>query len=116
MTERRKFLRFETALDALCEVVKEKCKVSYKVKNISNHGALVLADKKLDEGEELNISMDVPGDNMPIFAACSVAWQDRSNDSGTYQTGLRFTKMGNSDRGRLLEYIYTHWLKVLDRK
>lgn len=103
-------------MSALCEIVSERCKASYKVKNISNHGALVLADKQFTEGAELNMSMDVPGDNVPIFAACRVAWQERPDNNGNYQTGLKFTKMDNADRGRLLEYIYTHWLKVLDRK
>jgi hypothetical protein len=31
-----------------------------------------------------------------------------------YETGVRFTEIDNSNRGRLLEYIYTQWLKPLD--
>lgn len=117
MNERRKFLRFDTALNALCEIVHEKCKRSYKVKNVSSEGALVLTDKKFGQGTEINLSMDVPGDNVPIFAACQVAWQQENPDgSGPYQTGLRFTKIDSSDRGRLLEYTYLQWLKILDRK
>ena len=116
MTERRSFLRFETALSALCEIVSEKRKALYKVKNISNGGALVLADRKLGEGAEINLSMDVPGDNVPIFAACRVAWQEVLDNNGSYATGLKFTKIDNSDKGRLLEYIYSQWLKILNRK
>lgn len=114
MTERRRFLRFDTALNALCEVVSEKRKVSYAVKNISKEGALVIADKKFGEGAELNIAMDVPGDNVPVFASCQVAWQKSLKDSA-YETGLRFIKIDNSDKGRLLEYIYLQWLKILDK-
>jgi Tfp pilus assembly protein PilZ len=116
VTERRRFLRFETALNALCEIVSDKRKASYKVKNISSEGALVLSDKRFGCGAEINMSMDVPGDNVPIFAACQVAWQDSLNHSGPYETGLRFTKIDNSDKGRLLEYTYLQWLKILDRK
>lgn len=116
MTERRRFLRFETALNALCEVVSEKCKVPYKVKNISKEGALVLTAKKLGWGTEINMSMDVPGDNVPIFVACQVAWQKDSGNNSSYETGMKFTKIDNSDRGRLLEYIYSRWLRILDRK
>ena len=117
VNERRRFLRFDTALNALCEIVSEKCKRSYKVKNISSEGALVLTDKRFGQGAEINLSMDVPGDNVPIFATCQVAWQQEgSNSSGPYETGLRFTKIDNSDRGRLLEYTYLQWLKILDRK
>lgn len=115
MTERRKFLRFETALNALCDIVSEKWKAHYKVKNISKEGALLLLDKKLRSGEMINLSVDVPGDNMPIFASAEVAWQ-RGLDEHSYETGVRFIKIDNSDKGRLFEYIYLQWLKLLDRE
>ena len=116
MTERRRFLRFDTALDALCEVMSERLKANSRVKNLSKEGALVLIDKPLHEGAELNISVDVPGDNVPIFASCQVAWQKKGTDvSSGYETGLRFTKINNLDKGRLLEYIYSQWLKLLDK-
>ena len=116
MTERRKFLRFETALSAICDIVSEKCKACYKVRNISKEGALLLVDKKLREGTEINLSMDVPGDNVPIFASCEVAWQKGSGEDKVYETGVRFKNINGPDRGRLLEYIYLQWLKLLDKK
>ena len=115
MTERRKFLRFETALNALCDIAKGKHKAPSKVKNISKEGALVLLEKPLREGDEINLSMDVPGDNIPIFASCEVAWQKERTGANAYDTGVKFKKIENSDKGRLLEYIYTQWLKLLDR-
>jgi c-di-GMP-binding flagellar brake protein YcgR len=114
VTERRKFLRFETALNALCDIFGSKTRT--KVKNISKEGALILLDKPLEEGSELKLSMDVPGDNVPVFASCKVAWQKNYNDRSEYETGVRFTSLGSADRGRLLEYIYLEWLKVLDKK
>lgn len=114
MTERRKFLRFATALRALCGMASEKRKASYEVKNISKEGALIITDKKLREGDELSLAMDVPGDNVPVFASCQVAWQKSLENNGPYETGLKFTKIDNSDKGRLLEYIYLQWLRILD--
>lgn len=116
MTERRKFLRFETALNAICDIVSEKWRANYKVRNISKEGALLIVDKKLREGTEINLSMDVPGDNVPIFASCEVAWQKGSSKDKLYETGVKFKRMEGPDRGRLLEYIYLQWLKLLDRK
>lgn len=118
MTERRRWLRFETALSALCEIVRDKQRASSKVKNISKEGALVVLNRPLKEGEEINISMDIPGDNIPIFASGEVAWQreGKGSDPDTlYETGVKFTKMQSSDKGKLLEYIYTQWLRLLDR-
>lgn len=118
MTERRRFLRFETAMSAFCEVVRDKCKISSKVKNISKEGALLVLDTPLSQGSEIKLSMDVPGDNVPIFASCEVAWQRSANKAHkdeSYETGVKFTKMDNSDKGRLLEYIYLQWLKLLGK-
>lgn len=117
MTERRRFLRFETALNALYEIVSEKFKAPSKVKNISKEGALLILDKPMREDDEIYLSVDVPGDNIPIFASARVAWQkgvDRNNTE--YETGIKFTKINNLDKGRLLEYIYTQWLRILDKE
>ena len=117
MTERRKFLRFETALNALCDVVKGKDRTPSKVLNISKEGALVLLERPLREGDEISLSMDVPGDNVPIFASCEVAWQKAHlKDDRYYETGVRFKRIDGSDKGRLLEYIYLQWLKLLDKE
>lgn len=116
MTERRKFLRFETALNAICDIVSQNCRSSYKVRNISKEGALLIVDKKLKEGSEIKLTMDVPGDNVPIFASCEVAWQKDSSNDSFYETGVKFKKIDGPDRGKLLEYIYLQWLKLLDKK
>ncbi len=113
--ERRRFLRFETTLNALCDIINDKSKASCKIKNLSKEGALILADKKMREGAELNLTMDVPGDNVPIFASCEVAWQKGPTDTSSYETGIRFKKIDSFDKGRLLEYIYIQWLKLIDK-
>jgi len=94
VTERRKFLRFQTALHALCDIFSEKHKAP--VKNISKEGALLVLNKRLKEGTELNLSVDVPGDNVPIFASCEVAWQKGPIHGESYETGVKFTRIDNS--------------------
>ena len=78
-----------------------------------------MLEQPLDEGTELNLQVDVPGDNVPIFASCQVAWQkDVSNTDGSrafFETGVRFTNINSLDKGRLLEYIYSQWLRLLDK-
>ena len=41
--------------------------------------------------------------------------QKERTGANAYDTGVKFKKIENSDKGRLLEYIYTQWLKLLDR-
>ncbi len=148
--ERRRFVRFDTIMNALCEMGRGK-KRAYEISNISKEGALLLLDTPLNQGSELNLSMDVPGDNIPIFVSCSVAWQKESmvrqgspsipsRSTGSrclercraesrhkvegsimkpkrrvYETGVKFTKIDSFDKGRFLEYIYSQWLKLLER-
>jgi PilZ domain. len=118
MIERRRFVRFDTILNALCEIGKGM-KKAYEVINVSKEGALLLLDTPLNQGSELNLSVDVPGDNVPIFLSCSVAWQKESilePNKKVYETGVKFTKIDSFDKGRFLDYIYSQWLKLLERK
>ena len=115
MTEKRKFLRFEAVFNALCDIIGSGYKEACRIKNISKEGALVIINRKLNEGDEINLSMDVPGDNVPIFASGEVAWQKDSTHSDKYDTGVKFTKINSLDKGRLLEYIYTQWLRLLNK-
>jgi c-di-GMP-binding flagellar brake protein YcgR len=103
-------------MHALCGIVSEKREGRFKVKNISKEGALVVIDRKLRDGETITMTMDVPGDNVPVYASGEVAWQKNVSEDGGYHTGVRFTKIDNHDKGRLLEYIYLQWLKLLDKE
>ena len=118
MIERRRFVRFDTVMKALCEIGRG-IKRTYEIINISKEGALILLDTPLSQGSELNLSVDVPGDNVPIFVSCSVAWQKESimePKRKVYETGVKFNKIDSFDKGRFLEYIYSQWLKLLERK
>lgn len=122
MTERRKFVRFDTVMNALCEMG-QGIKRAYEINNISKEGALLLLNTPLNQGSELNLSVDIPGDNVPIFVSCSVVWQkesivrpfDKNSKRSVYETGVKFAKIDSFDKGRFLEYIYSQWLKLLER-
>ena len=164
MLEKRRSIRIDTIMNAICSMGRG-IKRTYDVRNISKEGALLILDTPLSKGSELNLSMDVPGDNIPIFVSCSVAWQKESmvrlgspsipspsalrqaqcrpeQSRGTagsermpslsrqskvegsimepkrriYETGVKFIEIDNSDKSRFFEYIYSQWLKLLERK
>ena len=133
MIERRRFVRFDTVMNALCEIGRG-IKRKYEIGNISKEGAMLLLDTPLNQDSELNLSVDVPGDNVPIFVSCSVAWQKESmvrqsspsipskvegsmveSKERVYETGVKFTKIDSFDKSRFLEYIYSQWIKLLER-
>jgi len=118
MIEKRDFIRFDSALKAICGIGRGKKRV-YEVKNISKSGALIVLDTPLDNGSEINVSLDVPGDNVPIFVSGTVAWQKKSMlepKTSVYETGIKFAGIDGFDKGRLLDYLYSQWLKLLERK
>lgn len=119
MIERRISARFDTTLKTLCEIGREKIKSSYELKNISKEGALLILDVPLDQNSELNLSVDVPGDNVPIFMPARVAWQKESilePKKKIYETGIKFAQIDEFDRGRFFELICSQWLKLYERE
>lgn len=110
MPERRKHLRFSTALD-----------IEYKtlalnpifgkalLKDLSREGVRFGLKEKISEGTSVQIALNVPGDNLPVFATGKVAWADGLD------AGVKFTKISSSDRVRMLEYVYKQWLKITPR-
>ena len=107
MIERRKYMRFNTPLD-----------VEYKsltlnpifgkalAKDLSREGLCVKTKHKLSIGTTLELSLNVPGDNLPVFATGKVAWADG------IEAGLKLTKITQKDRARVLEHVYKEWLKT----
>ena len=110
MPERRKYLRFNTPLD-----------VEYKtlalnpifgkalVKDLSREGMRFGLKQSVPIGTSVQIALNVPGDNLPVFATGKVAWADGLD------AGVKLTKISRTDRVRMLEYVYKEWLKTAHR-
>ncbi|OIO38542.1 MAG: hypothetical protein COT00_02750 [Candidatus Omnitrophica bacterium CG07_land_8_20_14_0_80_50_8] len=110
MPERRKYLRFNTPLD-----------VEYKtlalnpifgkalIKDLSREGLRFGIKEGVPVGTSVEIALNVPGDNLPVFATGKVAWADG------LEAGIKLTKISHPDRTRMLEYVYHEWLKTAHR-
>ncbi len=106
MSERRRHARFNAPVD-----------VEYKAltlnpifgkalaKDLSKEGIRVGLKHEVPVGTTLELCLNVPGDNLPVFAAGKVAWADG------LEAGLKLTKISATDKERILEYIYKDWLK-----
>ena len=117
--ERRRFMRFSTALHGSYEMLGgAKGEGRTEVKNLSREGVGLIMDKELDKGTEVGLYLNVPGDNVPIYACAEVAWNRKAevNADEPVATGLRFTKIDRYDRARLLDYVYSQWLKFLRKE
>ncbi len=109
MVERRRYMRFDVLLDAICKKGGEDRKL--KVKNFSREGVGIVSEENIVPGENVEIEMMIPGDNMPVMVSGEVAWIDSDNiDAFGYNGGLKFKKVENSARSKILDHIYSKWL------
>ncbi len=108
MGEKRKYMRFNILMDALAKTDSEK---KLKVNNFSREGLGILSEEFIPEGEDLEVEVMIPGDNIPVVVSGEITWADEAKaDKGQHRSGLKFKDIGNSDRSRLLHYIYEKWM------
>ncbi|MDD4202653.1 MAG: PilZ domain-containing protein [Candidatus Omnitrophica bacterium] len=109
MTERRKFLRFNSFVDGLVRIIdKSSENVKSSLIDLSREGLRINGKKALEKGENIEIELMIPGDNIPVFAAGQVAWSKRTENK--YTSGILFTKLDTMDRTRLLGHVYNEWM------
>ena len=119
-SERRKYMRFDVLFDGLCRTG-EKIK-KLRIQNFSREGIGIVSDNVLspgDEaeiemmipGDEAEIEMMIPGDNVPVVVSGTVAWAENdTTDVSGYKGGMLFRGIGNPERSRILDHIYSEWL------
>jgi c-di-GMP-binding flagellar brake protein YcgR len=105
-SERRKSKRFDTRLDIEYRTLTQNPLYgNVTSEDISKGGICLPAGTDIKKGTSIELKMNVPGDNLPVFATGTVAWADG------VRTGIKLTKIGKGDQARILEFIYKEWLK-----
>ncbi len=104
--ERRKFKRFEAPLSIEYRTLTLNPIFGKTLaKDLSKEGLRLGLNEGVPAGTPIEVSLSVPGDNLPVFATGKVAWADG------LEAGLRLTKISPNDQNRVLEYVYQEWLK-----
>lgn len=107
--EKRKYIRFSVILDAICRFGGARHKL--QVNNVSKEGIGLVTREEIKEGQNIEMEMKIPGDNIPVIFEGEVAWTKTPGyDSSQYRSGVKFTKISNEDRSRMQEYIYQRWI------
>ena len=107
MSERRKYLRFNAQMDMEYKTLTLNPLFGKALlKDLSREGLRFNVKESVPIGTPVEISLNVPGDNLPVFATGKVAWADGLD------AGVKFTKISRTDRARMLEYVYQEWLKT----
>ena len=105
-SERRRFMRFNAPLDLEFKTLTLNPIFGKTLaKDLSREGMRVGLKQSIPSGTPIEVCMNVPGDNLPVFASGRVAWADG------LEAGIRLTKISQHDRTRVLEYVYREWLR-----
>ena len=105
MKEKRKHLRFNVLLDALCRLEESSKKLT--ISDFSREGLGILSNEPIPRGKELEIELLIPGDNLPVIVSGEIAWTEKERSKGKcYKSGVKLKKISKSDRTHVLSYIY----------
>ena len=115
MNERRKFLRFNTNVTIEYRICRDiEIEGISTAKDLSGEGISFLISKRLERGTLLNMKLLLSENLNPVYLTGEVAWSGEAaeeNDS-KHTTGIKFFKIDNLDKIRLLDYVYGEWLKT----
>lgn len=116
--ERRKFMRIEADLEAEYWAKGPSMGAgAARVRDFSREGLGVFFPKKVEKGEHVDLTVKVPGDNVPIFATAEVTWTGPAGENPDgIGAGLRFVNIKPLDLARLLDFVYSRWLGSLRGK
>lgn len=110
--ERRKFMRIATSLEAEYWAKGPSMGSGQaQVRDFSRGGLGILLPKEVGKGEHVDLTLKVPGDNMPIFATAEVTWTQSAKDERNHiWAGLKLLSIKPIDLARLLDHVYSKWL------
>jgi len=84
-------------------------KVAAIVKNISVEGMCFTSEKELTPGEEINLEVFLPGDNMPLRIDGEVIWNNKAetnDERAEFETGVKLFTLEKSDEGKFMSYVW----------
>jgi len=115
MEERRKYMRFDVLLDAILGRSGKKKKM--KVNNFSRDGLGIVSDEKISEGEDVEIELMIPGDNIPVIVTGEIAWTVKNGaEEPVFKSGVKVKKIKSADRSKILQYVYDKWMRSKEKK
>jgi c-di-GMP-binding flagellar brake protein YcgR len=97
-SERRRFVRFDSALDLKYQVRKTSRADAGRIRDISDGGLRMLADQRLESGTLIGIEIDVP-DGASIRLEGIVVWcneakgKTAAGDRRLFHVGVRFLEV-----------------------
>ena len=110
--DKRKFLRMGAFLEGTFETL-DGIEGLIMLVNFSKEGVRASLNREIEKGEKIKMEIGYPGSIIPIFATGQIMWIKDSEKEWTYtfDAGIKLLEINPSDRRRLLDYAYEHWVK-----
>ncbi|MCM8811838.1 MAG: PilZ domain-containing protein [Candidatus Omnitrophica bacterium] len=109
--ERRKYMRISTDLKAEYWAKGPSMLTgSVHIRDCSREGFGVSFPDKVGKGEHVDLTLRVPGDNIPIFATAEVTWSEEGKRAKGVNAGMKIITIKPLDLARLLDFVYSRWL------
>ncbi|MGD2278850.1 MAG: PilZ domain-containing protein [Candidatus Omnitrophota bacterium] len=104
--EKRDYTRFSIFMAPVCCERADCENVSVSVNDISGSGLGIVTNEKLTKGDKVDLELNIPEDDIPIFVTGEVSWVVRDESVGsTYRAGVRLVKLSRPDKDRLMRYL-----------
>jgi len=113
MSEKRKFMRFDVAVEVEYMVPGNSAPIEgiSVTRNLSREGMQITVNSKLVPGTELEIKLRIPEDVAPVYAKGGLVWVEKSEVKTESAAGIKFTQMSPFDRNRILDHVYKEWVE-----
>lgn len=113
MSEKRKFMRFDVAVEVEYMVPGNGAPIEgiSVTRNLSREGMQITVNSKLVPGTELEIKLRIPEDVAPVYAKGDLVWVEKAEAKTESSSGIKFTQMSPFDRNRILDHVYKEWVE-----
>lgn len=111
MEERRQFVRLDTRLDAKYTILPAGTMSTSVTKDISGGGICLFTDKVMEQGQQLQVSLTLPGREQPVNFTGEVAWCEayemigQSSRQRAVEVGLRFLEISPQDQDAVMQHV-----------
>ena len=104
--EKRDYVRISVFLAPVCCMRSDRECKGITINDISGSGIGITTNEKLVKGDNVDLELNIPEDDIPIFVTGKVTWAEKGKKGDkTYRAGIRFVKMNHCDKDRLMKYM-----------
>lgn len=111
MEERRQFVRLDTRLEVKYTILPSGSATASVTRDIGGGGICLFTDQVLERGQQLQVSLALPGRAQPVNFTGEVMWCEayemigQSSRQKAVEAGIRFVEIAPQDQEAVLQHV-----------